>query len=108
MTSHGPIQWTCIAIVTTKVNVILKSSTQGIDGNVKIEQVYLLSSVIVVRSSIRMLLLSSTKLSTSYVPIRIKWMHFLYMREPSLKFVVLVRDMEHFRRQRPKISVSLQ
>jgi hypothetical protein len=35
----------------------------GIDGNVRTKQAYLLSFVIVVKSSIRLLLLSRTKLS---------------------------------------------
>jgi len=63
MASHGLIQWTCIATVTSKVSVIFKSSTWGIDGNVITKQAYLLNFVIVVRSSMIPLLLSSTKLS---------------------------------------------
>ncbi len=63
MASHGLIQWTCIAIVTSKVNAIFKSSTWGIDGNVRKKQVYLLSSIIFVKSFMRSILLSSTKLS---------------------------------------------
>jgi hypothetical protein len=64
MASHGLIQWTCIATMTSKVNAIFKSSTWGIDGNVRKKQVYLLSSIIVVKNFMRLILLSSTKLST--------------------------------------------
>ncbi len=42
-----------------------------------------------------------------YVPIHIKWMHFLYIWEPSLKSMVPILDMEHFPKQWPKIWVSL-
>jgi len=86
MASHGLIQWTYISIVIEKVSIIFKSSTWGIDGNVRIEQAYLLSSIIVVKNSLKLLLLWSTKLAN--VPIHIKWMHFLYIQEPSLKFVI--------------------
>ncbi len=64
MVSHGLVQWTYIVIMTSKISVILKSSTWGIYGNVRTEQTYLLSFVIVVRSSTRPLLLSNKKLST--------------------------------------------
>jgi hypothetical protein len=46
-----------------KVNVILKYSTWGIDGNARTKQAYLLSTIIVVKSSMRQLLLSNIKLS---------------------------------------------
>ncbi len=32
----------------------------------------------------------------AYVPIFFKWIHLFYTREPSLKFMVLVPNMEHF------------
>lgn len=48
------------------------------------------------------------KIVHTYVPIHIKWMHFLYIWEPSLKSMVHVLDVEHFPKQRLEIWVSLE
>jgi len=47
MVSHGQVQWTCITTNKSKVSLILKL----IDGNVRGMKIYLLSSIIAMRSS---------------------------------------------------------
>jgi hypothetical protein len=64
MASHGPIQWTYIATMTSNVSPIFKSLTWKIDGNASRKEIYLFNFVIVVKSSTRLVLLSRTKLST--------------------------------------------
>jgi hypothetical protein len=46
------------------------------------------------------------KIVHANVLVRIKWMHFFNVQEPSLKSMVLVPYVEHFPRHVPKIWVS--
>jgi hypothetical protein len=70
---HGPIQWICITTVTSNISPIFKSWTWRIDGNVSRKQTYLFNSIITVRSSMRPILLSRTKIVHTNVPIHIEW-----------------------------------